>query len=318
MHWRPAHFTTLILIAALPILSSAFSSGSQVEEYAVYSAFINQKYLQPGRRSGFSLQGKIVEGFGPKRIKEVVILPQTLPTLDYYISQNALRGLLPLVAEPAFNDYLTNNDRSYPLARNFNLKVPYSLFTNDDGNAASSMVNDARTWPGTFVSRHPNALGYLSLSRVGFNSDYNVAVVGFAQTDVNARPQLTRMWGGLVLLRKESGTWRVQEVYSNSTERKPLTVQLARCMPDVGHIAWGLGSANVSVKGRRGSACVIEHMSETEGGFTRSECRIPVSIGTLIIYAGDTDFYYSSNVSRSCKVIESGNLIHRRLHSGNY
>jgi hypothetical protein len=114
-------------------------------------------------------------------------------------------------------------------------------------------------------------------------------------------------------LRKEGGNWRVQEVYLNSTEPKPLTVELAQCGPDSRHLGWGLGSANISVKGRRGSACLIEHMSEMEGGYTVSECRIGISLVTLTIYEGNTDFYYSRNVSGSCKVIKSGNLMFQRL-----
>lgn len=303
-----------VLASITVVCTTEVTSGSNAEEYAVYSAFINQTYLQPDRRAGFSLNGTIIEGFGPTRIEEVVILPQTLPSLDYYISQTTLRSMLPAVAHPAFGDYLKNNDRPYPLARNFKLKVAYSFFSEHDGNAASSFVNDPRSPAGRFAARHPNALGYLSLSRVGFTNDYNVAVVGFAQTDFNARPELTRMWGGLALLRKEGGRWTVQNVYSNSTAPKPLTIQLGRCAPDSRHLAWGLGSAYVLVKGRQSSACVIQHTSELEGGFTRSECRVPVSIRTLTIYTGNTDFYYSDNISRRCKLIESGNLIHRRLH----
>ena len=185
-------------------------------------------------------------------------MPQTLVTLDYYIPQTNLRAMLPPVAQQAFSDYLTRNDQSYPLVADFELKVPYGFFSNEDGNANSPIINQSKARLGHFVARHPNALGYLSLSRVGFNTDYNVAVVGFAQTDFNAHSDSTRMWGGLALLRKEGGHWRFYEVYSNATEQKPLTIELAKCRPDSRHLAWGLGSATVSVKGRRGSACRIE------------------------------------------------------------
>jgi hypothetical protein len=54
-------------------------------------------------------------------------------------------------------------------------------------------------------------------------------------------------------------------------------------------------------------------MSEIEGGYTKRECRIPVAIGTLTIYAGNEDFYYSADVSKRCRLIESGNLLFRKL-----
>lgn len=315
-----------LLVGALPILSFAFSSasisrpqnppvkadprsGSNVEEYAVYSAFINQKYIQPDSRSGFNLKGKIIAGFGPEKIEEVVILPNTLWTLDYYIPQAKLRAMLPFEAQPAFSDYLKNNDQPYPLISNFKLKVAYNFFSKEDGNSESPVVNDSKARLRPFVARHPNALGYLALSRVGFTTDHNVAVVAFAQTDFNMRSDSSKMWGGLALLRKEGGNWRVQDVYSNNNVQKPLTIDLSQCTADSRHLGWAMGGAHVSVKGRRGSACFIEHMSEMEGGYTRSECLIPISMGTLTIYEGNTDFYYSHNVSRSCKVVKSGMLM---------
>jgi hypothetical protein len=286
--------------------------GRDVEEYAVYSAFIKQKYLQPDRRDGFKVNGTVVEGFGPDRIEEVVILPQTLVTLDYYVPMTKLRAMLPPVAQPAFSDYLARNDRSYPVVANFDLKVPYGLFSKEDGNAESPVVNQSKARLSHFVARHPNALGYLSLSKVGFTTDYKVAVVGFAQTDFSVHSNSTRMWGGLAALRKEGGKWRFQDIYLNDPEQKALTVELARCGPDSRNLSWGLGSASVSVKGRRGSACLIEQTSELEGGYIQSECRIPISVGALTIYAGTTDFYYSLNVSKNCKVIGSGNLMWKK------
>jgi hypothetical protein len=229
----------------LPVRSDASSGRDVVEEYAVYSAFINQKYIQPDSRGGFSLLGTIIEGFGPEKIEHVVILPQTLWTLEHYLSQNKLKEMVPPTAHTAFSDYLTNNNQSYPLGANFNLKVAYSFFSEQDGAAESSVVNDSKAPLDRFVARHPNALGYLALSRVGFTTDHNVAVVGFAQTDFNVRSHSTRMWGGLVLLRKESGNWMVQDVYSNRTEQKPLTIELAQCSPASRHLSWGLGSAGV-------------------------------------------------------------------------
>ena len=292
-----------------PPVKSVARSGRDVEEYAVYSAFINQKYIQPDSRRGFNVRGTIIEGFGPDRIEEVVILPQTLATLDYYIPRTKLKSMLPPVAQPAFSDYLASNDQSYPLVAHFDLKVPYSFFSKEDGNTESPVVNQSKARLGHFVARHPNALGYLSLSRVGFSTDHNVAVVGFAQTDFSVHSNSTRMWGGLASLRKEGGNWRFQDVYLNDPEQKPLTIELARCGLDSRNLYWGLGSATVSVKGRRGSACLIEQTSELEGGYIQSECRIPISIGTLTIYGGNTDFYYSLNVSKNCKAIGSGNLM---------
>ena len=285
-----------------PLVQSEVTSDRDVEEYAVYSAFINQKYIQPDSTGGFSLKGEYIQGFGPDKIEEVVILPLTLPTLDHYISQTKLRAMLPLVEQPAFSNYLAINDRSYPLVTNFNLNVAYSFFSKQDGYAESPVVNDSTAPLDRFVVRHPNALGYLSLSRVGFTTDRSIAVVGYAQTDFDARSASQSMLAGLVSLRKQGGRWTVQGVYSNSTMQKPITIDLDKCAPANGSLTWGLGSATVSVKGRRGATCLIEHMSEIEQGYDERECRIPVTVGMLKIYEGHSDFYYSANITKHCTV----------------
>lgn len=321
---------TILLAAASPILSIALLFGVSVrrqerpvqtdvsaaigpDEYAVYSEFIDQKYIHPATRGGFSLKGTVINSFGPDKIKQVVILPNTLFTLEHFLSQKKLKEMLPSEAQAAFNDCVKHNEQSYPLAGNFKVSVAYSFFSEQDGNAASSVVNDSKAPLDRFVASHPTALGYLALSRVGFDTAHKVAVVGFAQTDFDVRSRSTRMWGGLVLLSKESGSWLVLKVFTEPAEAEPVTIDLSQCSPVNQSLAWGLGSATISVKGRRGPNCVIEHVSEIEGGFTQSECSIPNSLGPLTIHQGGMDFYYSFDVSKYCKVIKSGNSLLENL-----
>jgi hypothetical protein len=325
--WRTS-LGTVLLIVASPVLSISLLlglfSGEQdrpaqtdsravidPEEYAVYSAFIDQKYIHPSTRGGFSLTGTVIDSFGPAKIEQVVILPQTLFTLEQFISGKNLRDRLPVEAQAAFNDCLRLNGKSYPLAGNFSLKVNYTLLSKQDEAEFASNDSDQRM--DRFAALHPHALGYLALSRVGFTPAHNIAVVSFAQTDFDVRTHGTRGKGGLVLLSKESGSWLVREVFTDTTETKPLTIEPSRCNPLNQSLAWGLGSANISVKGQRGLDCIIEHVSEVEGGYTQSECAIPSSLGTLTIYQGGIDFYYSLDVSKFCKVTKSRNSLMESL-----
>ena len=106
---------TILLIAASPILSLSLllglfgrgqdrpaqtdSRAIDPEEYAVYSALIDQKYIHPSTRGGFSLSGTVIDSFGPDKIEQVVILPQTLFTLEQFISGKNLREMLPAEAQ---------------------------------------------------------------------------------------------------------------------------------------------------------------------------------------------------------------------------
>jgi hypothetical protein len=78
------------------------------------------------------------------------------------------------------------------------------------------------------------------------------------------------------------------------------------------------GSEKISVKGRRGSKCIVERMTETEGAYVISECRVPVSLGSLSVAAksdgvtaekNNCDVTSFADVKKYCKVIKTGNLL---------
>ena len=91
-------------------------------------------------------------------------------------------------------------------------------------------------------------------------------------------------------------------------EAKLIVIDLARCVSESRSLAWGLGSEMIDVKGRKGNKCVLRHFKEIEGGYSQSECRVPVSIGKLSIYQGGNSFYYSLDLSKHCRVIKTGNV----------
>jgi hypothetical protein len=302
----------------MPYVQTDSPSAVNAEEYAVYSAFINQEYIQPELRPGFTLRGEITERFGPDKIEEVLIQPQTFPAPPYWgitegntstsITQKQLRETLPAIAQEAFDDYLSTAD-SYPLGSKFNLHVKYSLVSKlESEERANSATID--TFIDRFSARHPNSLGYLFLSRVGFNASRTLAVLAHSQTDFDLRSHAERGWSGVVVLSKDGDNWTVQEVIPiGAVIKKRLNVDLAQCCSAGFGLTWAMGSANVSVKGREGDDCVIGHMAEVEGGYARWECHVPVSLGKLTIYQRTRDFYYSVDLSKDCRVIKSGNLL---------
>jgi hypothetical protein len=93
----------------------------------------------------------------------------------------------------------------------------------------------------------------------------------------------------------------------------PLTINLKRCDALNRSMAWGLGSEMIEVKGLNKGRCVLQHFTELEGGYTRSECRVPTHLGEVSIYWGGRSFYYSRNLSKHCKVIKTGNVFFDNL-----
>ena len=97
----------------------------------------------------------------------------------------------------------------------------------------------------------------------------------------------------------------------NSNE---LVIDLAQCKKDTRTLLWDLGSENFIVKGRSKKVCVIEHLSELEGGYNKSLCKFPTKIKkiSVSVQASTNEhgpIHYSVDFSKFCKVVESGNLL---------
>jgi hypothetical protein len=107
--------------------------------------------------------------------------------------------------------------------------------------------------------------------------------------------------------------------YQSEPQNKPseAVIDLVDCKQSTRVTYHKFGSEKISVKGRRGSKCIIERMRETEGAYVTSECRVPISLKSLSVAAksdGVTaeknyDVTYFGDVKKYCKVIKTGNLL---------
>lgn len=96
------------------------------------------------------------------------------------------------------------------------------------------------------------------------------------------------------------------------------TIDLVECKETTRISYSKFGSEKILVKGRRGNKCVIERTSETEGAYVRSECRVPVSLGSLSVEnkpadvpveKDNCDVKYFPDIKKYCKVIKTGNIL---------
>jgi hypothetical protein len=121
----------------------------------------------------------------------------TAQTLDYVL-QN-MHG----VASETVDSFEIRNDAAYPIRPDMNLGGPYTLLSQDRRNQIFGQNQSG--WE-VFYNRYPQAPGITTLSRVGFNSAFDQALV-YIGTQSN--------WlagaGYYVLLKKGDGVWNIDQ-----------------------------------------------------------------------------------------------------------
>jgi hypothetical protein len=154
----------------------------EAEEYAVYSAMIQQNPI--GYNLGSFLVIKEQTVSDPEMFERTLEETRRLPTklVDSYRSRNA-----------AF----------YALGPNLDLEQDYALMPQEEFDRI--FRRGGAIWP-RFQDTYPEASGIVSFSRVGFgaNEDMALVLMGYRCDDLCGA-------GGLYLLAKEEGNWKVQE-----------------------------------------------------------------------------------------------------------
>ena len=162
--------------------------GITSDEYAVYSVLIQSMYVK-------------------ESVKTVVVSKQTQfykirwqKPEDY--RKSVLDELRP-ISEETIEDFEKKNEKEGELARHLNLTITYVLL----GKKGSTKTPEEYTkqWE-EFYQKYPNSPGIISLSRVGFNSHKDQAIVYIANScgDLCGK-------GYYVLLMKSEQGWKVQK-----------------------------------------------------------------------------------------------------------
>lgn len=160
--------------------------GIEAVEYAVYSALVEEMYMND--------KIKLIA------IKDHTAL-QPLAGDDLSKELEQVQQKMPGVSQEVVANFLEKNKRQHRLENAFNLSVPYVLvsekeyeeiFQNDDG------------WQ-TFYRKYPASQGLMTLSKVGFNSETNRALVYVGNQHAGLGGA-----GYYVLLTKENGAWVIK------------------------------------------------------------------------------------------------------------
>jgi hypothetical protein len=154
----------------------------EAEEYAVYSAVIQQNPV------GFDLGSSIL------------VREQTMSGLESF--ERALEQTGPLPTRLA-DSYRSRNAASYTLEPNLDVELDYTLMPEEE---FQKLIRRGGTTWAEFYEEYPEASGIVSFSRVGFGANEDEALVEMAYLCGDLCGS-----GGLYLLVKENGTWKIQE-----------------------------------------------------------------------------------------------------------
>jgi hypothetical protein len=178
----------LLLVVACPRFTNSQSienAAIEREEYAVYSATLStlQEWFQP---------------------KQWVIAN---PTLAYGEIQKkyvyfALKGA-PIASDEIFEDHSRRNKSNRWLERRLELKTEYVIVDFREIKKIFDL-SDSNYPPKSFSEKYPGAGGFIRLSRVGFNSAMDEALVLAAWSCGILCGQ-----GELLFFSKKNGVWTV-------------------------------------------------------------------------------------------------------------
>jgi len=182
---------------------STDQTSSDDEMYEVYSTVIKELYLNAGempRTYG-------AEGAGSRVARLVVIRDYTIGgSFDPFESTSAWRTSGIFVDDETIDDFKRKKSDSVSLEPLFSFPAKQVLVSDHKSAGLFRRARHIdRSWTG-FYKRYPNSVGFISMSRVGFNGNHDQALLYIA-----------RFCGGLcgegyyVILDKERGAWSVKE-----------------------------------------------------------------------------------------------------------
>lgn len=162
------------------------SNVVDVEEYSVYSVVLSD------------------DGYIDAKTRQVVIRNHTLPGFTGGPIQSGIHSL----SRETIDDYESKNKSTTPLKAELNLKVRYTLISDEE---VDKIFHDPAAGWETFFSKFPGSKGLINLSRVGFNSDRTQAIVhvGIGCGGTCGDTQV-------IFLRKDNNQWRVEARFLTS------------------------------------------------------------------------------------------------------
>ena len=181
-----------VLISFIPIGGNRHETRINfvsAREYAVYSALLDEIDESPNDGKEVTLLVINDQTEGPDKS----CVPEEIAQWYGEVKSDEIK--------PLFENLTEKNKDSAPLYRKFKVNRQYVLL-----NALNFVSNfeerDLDGW-NEFYKKYPGSSGYITFSRVGFNSDETKALI-YRQTNCGGLCG----YGGYILLSKDNGTWK--------------------------------------------------------------------------------------------------------------
>ena len=186
-------FISLLLVSTVFIAGCAGNktapTSAIAEEYAVYEAVIESLHLTEG-----------IELIAIKNRTATDVSPgESLDSEVEYIREE----LGTAIELETLDDYRAKNRRSHQLDADLSLDVPYVLLSEAE---LAEIFEQGGGW-NQFYKVYPNSQGIMTLSRVGFNTQIDQALVYVGNRSDDKVGE-----GYYVLLTKKGGVWTVDNV----------------------------------------------------------------------------------------------------------
>lgn len=169
------HFSYIVLLLLISILSSFVAAQTADEEYRVYDAVIAKMFA-----------GGKVTFDGPSKVKQLII--RDITTTDYAFGDDKERwdDIKQLLQNKLTDDTIANYEsklkNATELKRAFDIDLEYTLLSKTDHDSIfdnrKKFEDQQKDWS-EFYEKYPESGGYISLSNVGFNKTGDQALVYF-------------------------------------------------------------------------------------------------------------------------------------------
>jgi hypothetical protein len=178
---------TLLLSACTAPRNTTPPVSIEPEEYAVYSALVQALFIDTEQPEMIVIDDETSLAAGGPTLSE---------TLEFV--QKELSGL----TDEVVRDFTARNQQAYPLEPLLTLGVEHVLLSQQESD---TIFKNQDAWD-IFYRKFPNSQGRMSLSRVGFNSKRDIALVY-----VGNQSHWLAGTGYYVLLEKVDGQWVVKD-----------------------------------------------------------------------------------------------------------
>jgi hypothetical protein len=165
--------------------TAAPQSDSEKEEYAVYAALLESK-------------------FKSENTKQVLVMDHTRVNKPSLLERDlaSFQEEFPLAPELVAS-FKERNQQPYLLKPVLDLGLEYQLLSQEQVDELRPL-DEASGWK-LFYEKYPQAVGFIYLSRVGFNADLSLALVYISRYHYEQPIQ-----GGYYLMSKQDGRWVVE------------------------------------------------------------------------------------------------------------